>query len=55
MEEALAASTESRVAAGEPADLVVVDEDPLAAGPERLRAMPVAATLVQGRFTHSAL
>ena len=53
--EALAASTDSRVAAGEPADLVVVDEDPLGAPHERLRIMPVAATLVQGRFTHSVL
>ena len=55
VEEALAASTESRVAPGEPADLVVVDDDPLSVGHARLRTMPVAATLVQGRFTHSAL
>jgi hypothetical protein len=34
---------------------VVVDADPLAAGHEQLRTMPVAATLLQGRFTHSAL
>jgi predicted amidohydrolase YtcJ len=53
--EALDASVDSRVAAGEPADLVVVDRDPLDTPPDRLRDMPVSATLVAGRFTHSAL
>jgi predicted amidohydrolase YtcJ len=53
--EALAASVDSPVAAGEPADLAVVDLDPLATSPEQLRAMPVAATILEGRLTHSAL
>jgi predicted amidohydrolase YtcJ len=53
--EALDASVDFRVAVGEPADLVAVDLDPLGTPPERLRTMPVAATIVQGRFTHSAL
>ncbi|MFC0678397.1 amidohydrolase family protein [Lysobacter korlensis] len=53
--EALTASTDSGIAAGAPADLVVVDRDPLQAEPERLRSMPVAATVVQGRFTHTSL
>jgi predicted amidohydrolase YtcJ len=53
--EALDASVESSVAAGEPADLIAVDRDPLGTPPEQLREMPVAATLVQGRFTHFVL
>jgi predicted amidohydrolase YtcJ len=53
--EAMAASTRSRLAPGEPADLVVVEQDPLTATPEALRDMAVTATLVAGRFTHSAL
>lgn len=53
-EAALAASSRSRVAVGEPADLVVVESDPLfASGPE-LRAMPVWATFIAGRQTYSA-
>ncbi len=59
---ALAASTRGRteVAAGDVADLAVVDYDPLdpellADGGKRLRAMPVAATLLAGRFTWDAL
>jgi predicted amidohydrolase YtcJ len=50
--EALAASTRSRIATGEPADLVVLDSDPLASTAVELRRMPVAATLLGGRFTH---
>jgi predicted amidohydrolase YtcJ len=49
---ALAASVRTRVAAGRPADLVVLDADPLACGAATLRAMPVAATLLAGRWTH---
>jgi predicted amidohydrolase YtcJ len=49
--EALEASTRSTVAVGQPADLVVLDA-PLT--PENLRAMPVHATLLAGRFTHRA-
>lgn len=51
-EEALAASARSRVAIGQPADLAVLDADPLSAD---LRTMPVAATLLAGRFTHGSL
>jgi predicted amidohydrolase YtcJ len=53
--EALAASTRSTVAVGEPADLVVTELDPLTADGEQLRSMPVAATMLGGRFTHDAL
>ncbi|WP_168915449.1 amidohydrolase [Microcella flavibacter] len=53
--EALAASSRSMVAVGEPADLLLVDEDPLTASGDALRAMPVALTLLGGRATHSAL
>jgi predicted amidohydrolase YtcJ len=37
---------------GDPADLVVVDVDPLDADPDTLRAMPVHATMTNGRWTH---
>ena len=53
--EALAASVDSLVAVGEPADLVAVELDPLTSTPDELRAMPVAMTLVGGRVTHSTL
>jgi predicted amidohydrolase YtcJ len=53
--EALAASTRTHVALGQPADLVVTDENPLTAPGQVLRTMPVAATLRAGHFTHSAL
>lgn len=61
--EALVASTDGRttVAPGAPADLVLLDDDPLrparntAEAAARLRAMPVSATMVAGRFTHLAL
>lgn len=46
--EAIASSTRTVVAAGEPADLVVLDADPATAP---LRTMPVAATLLGGRPT----
>lgn len=56
-EVALAASTRGRVrvAVGEVADLVVVDEDPLTTSADGLRRMPVAATMLGGRFTHNTL
>jgi predicted amidohydrolase YtcJ len=52
--EALAASTRTTVAVGQPADLVVTESDPLSAdlGSNGLRNMKVAATLVGGRLTH---
>jgi predicted amidohydrolase YtcJ len=49
--EALTASTRSAIAVGEPADLVALDADPYASP---LRAMPVHATMLAGRFTHTA-
>ncbi|KQR54817.1 amidohydrolase [Leifsonia sp. Leaf336] len=55
VEAALDASTRSRVAVGEPADLAIIERDPFAATPDELRAMPVAATLLAGRFTHDTL
>ncbi|MCR2824863.1 amidohydrolase [Microbacterium sp. zg.Y909] len=51
MDAALAASSRSRLAVGEPADLVIVDRDPLSCDRDGLRGMPVAATLLGGRFT----
>lgn len=53
--QALTASTHSRVAEGEPADLVLLDDDPAAADAERLRAMPVAGTLLGGEWSHLGL
>ncbi|WP_210480964.1 amidohydrolase [Naasia sp. SYSU D00948] len=57
VEEALAASTRGRrdVLPGDVADLAVLDRDPLAAPAAELRTMPVAATLLGGRITHSVL
>ncbi|WP_341946628.1 amidohydrolase family protein [Microbacterium sp. LWH11-1.2] len=52
---ALAASVRSSVAVGQPADLVIVDRDPYASDRDGLRDMPVAATLLGGRFTWRAL
>lgn len=53
-EEALTASTRGRggIRVGDPADLAVLDGDPLAVPDAVFAAMPVAATLVAGRFTH---
>ena len=39
----------------EPADLALVERDPFGATVDELRAMPVSATLLAGRFTHSTL
>lgn len=52
---ALDASTRSAIAAGQPADLAVLDADPSTATGDELRTMPVAATLLAGRFTHDTL
>lgn len=52
---ALAASTRNTIARGQVADIAVIDLDPLLASPEELRRMPVAATLLGGRFTWNAL
>jgi len=48
---ALAASVRSTLAVGQPADLVLTDADPYTSDRDGLRAMPVAATLLGGRFT----
>lgn len=60
--EALGASVDGRrVAAGGRGDVVLLDADPLAGGPDpsaaaaRLRTMPVAMTVCTGRVTHAAL
>jgi predicted amidohydrolase YtcJ len=51
---ALAASADGvpRVAAGGPADVVVLDDDPLTQGPPALRDTRVTATAVAGRWRH---
>ncbi|GAA3666498.1 amidohydrolase [Microbacterium marinilacus] len=50
---AIAASTMGRdaIREGDPADIAVLDDDPRTASIERLRALPVAATLLAGRRT----
>ncbi|WP_405857146.1 amidohydrolase [Streptomyces sp. NBC_01515] len=52
--DALVAAARGRrlIRVGDPADLVVVDADPLDADPDTLRAMPVHATMTNGRWTH---
>jgi predicted amidohydrolase YtcJ len=55
VKEATAASTRTRVAVGEPADLVITDMDPATATGEQLRSMPVSGTLLGGRWTHNEL
>jgi predicted amidohydrolase YtcJ len=37
------------------ADLVLLDEDPSAVDAERLRTLPVAGTLLGGRWTWNAM
>ena len=53
--EALRASVRSTVAVGQPGDFAVLDADPLDATPAELATMPVSATFVGGRTTHSLL
>lgn len=56
--EAIAASSDSRrvvPAVGDPADLVLMDVDPRVAAPAELRDLPVAATLVGGKWSFSTL
>jgi predicted amidohydrolase YtcJ len=54
---ALAASARGRhsIAVGQVADLAVCETDPFVASVADLRRMPVAATLLGGRFTHDTL
>jgi predicted amidohydrolase YtcJ len=56
LREALAASTDGwgTVAAGHPADLVLLDDDPLGDWSVRREPPPVAATWVAGRLVHDA-
>ncbi|MFC5928460.1 amidohydrolase [Cryobacterium melibiosiphilum] len=56
-QDALAASARGRhrVSVGDVADLAVCEIDPLVASVADLRRMPVAATLLAGRFTHRTL
>lgn len=53
-QEALAASSRGRrrIHVGDPADIVVLDADPLGVSDVEFASMPVAATLLAGRFTH---
>lgn len=53
---ALAASTggSANLSVGDDADLVVLDEDPYRVSAARLRSMPVAGTLLGGRWTFRA-
>ncbi|WP_230007310.1 amidohydrolase [Microbacterium sp. Bi128] len=53
-QEALTASTRGRgrLRVGDPADIAVLDADPLTVSDADFAAMPVAATLVGGRFTY---
>lgn len=52
--QAIAASVRTSVAVGERADIAILDADPWVATPDELRIMPVAGTLLGGRFTHRA-
>ncbi|MFS0893650.1 amidohydrolase [Microbacterium sp. 179-I 3D3 NHS] len=54
LDQALEASVRSSIRPGEPADIVLCAVDPRAAEPGVLRAMPVLATLLGGRVTHTA-
>ncbi len=53
--EAIAASTRSTIAVGQPADLVVVERDPLESTTDELRQMSVFATLLGGRTTYGEM
>ena len=53
--EALEASTRTTIAVGEPADLIVTDNDPDALVATQLRDVVVLATLLGGRLTHNVL
>lgn len=53
--EALAASTRTSIEIGEPADLIVTDNDPDALAVAQLRDVVVLTTLLGGRLTHNVL
>jgi predicted amidohydrolase YtcJ len=50
--EAIAASTRGAIAVGQPADIVVVERDPIGSTADELRTMPIFATLLGGRTTY---
>lgn len=54
VDDALSASVRSALRPGDVADIVVCAENPLTASGDRLRGMPVVATLVGGRLTHES-
>lgn len=54
IDQALAAAARSEIRPGAPADLVLCDLDPRTATGPQLRAMPVRATVLGGRVTHTA-
>lgn len=53
VDQAIEASVRSTLRPGEPADIVLCGEDPRTATAARLREMPVVATLLAGRVTHT--
>lgn len=53
LDQALEASVRSALRPGEPADIVLCAEDPGTASTQRLREMPVVATMSAGRVTHA--
>ncbi|WP_345941176.1 hypothetical protein [Microbacterium sp. Se63.02b] len=54
VDEALAASVRTALRPGAPADLALCGVDPRTANGAELRTMPVRATLLGGRVTHSS-
>lgn len=54
MDQALAASTRSDLRPGELADIAVIGADPHSVGSASVRGMPVYATVLGGRLTHTA-
>jgi predicted amidohydrolase YtcJ len=52
--EAIAASVHSRIEPGAVADLAIVDQDPFAVDADQLRRLPVAGTMLGGRWTYRA-
>lgn len=50
----VASTAGGHLAVGDPADLVVTEVDPLTASGDRLRSMPVFATMVAGEWTYRA-
>ena len=54
-DEALRASVRTQLVPGALADMAILDADPLTCDAATLRAMPVAATMLGGRFTFASL